>query len=324
MHPAGTNSQDDGSMQEEPSIPRRRRGVAFATQVWRLWFANNPFQHAAALAFFTVFSLAPLLIILLAVAGTVFGEQAVHGEIFARLVGQIGPQAAAAVEEAVRKSRIEVAGLWPTVLGIVALLFGGTSVFAQMQSSLNQYLGAPPTPGRNDILLFLMTRLVSLLLVFVICLLLLASVAMGTGLLTLVRFANVWLHVPITVVAALHVTATLCLTTLLAAMIFKILPDVYLRWSDVWRGAFLTAGLFVAGQWLLSIYLARAAAASTYGAAGSIVILLMWVYYSSLILLVGAAVTRAMVQARGDELRARRRAVGPIRALARRGLDDAL
>jgi membrane protein len=299
-------------MEEPQELSRHRRGWALVKETWRLWFANNPFQHAAALAYFTIFSLAPLLLILLAVAGAVFGEKAVHGEIFARLVGQIGPQAAAAVEEAVLKSRIQVAGGWPTLLAVLALLFGGTTMFAQMQTSLNQYWGVAPRPGRNDIVVFLTTRAVSLALVFVISLVLLASLAMGMSVVALLRFANAWVAIPITVVAAVHVTASLCVTTLLAAMIFKILPDVTLQWSDVWRGAFVTASLFVVGQWLLAEYLTRVSVASTYGAAGSLVILLVWVYYSSLILLLGAAVTRAMVVGRGRRLTPKGRAVSTL------------
>ena len=306
------NSRDDGGMEEPPRPSPRRRGWALVKEVWRLWFANNPFQHAAALAYFTVFSLAPLLLILLAVAGAVFGEEAVRGEIFARLVGQIGPQAAAAIEEAVRKSRVEVAGVWPTLLASLALLFGGTTMFAQMQNSLNQYWGVTSRPGRNDIVVFLTTRAVSLMLVFAISVVLLVSVAMGTALVTLLRFASAWVAIPVTMVAAVHVFASLCLTTLLAAMIFKILPDVTLQWSDVWRGAFVTATLFVAGQWLLSMYLTRVSVVSTYGAAGSVVILLVWVYYSSLILLLGAAVTRAMVQGRGRRLTPKGRAISTL------------
>jgi len=298
---------------EEPQRPSpRRHGWGLIKEIWRLWFANNPFQHAAALAYFTVFSLAPLLIILLAVAGAVFGEEAVRGEIFARLVGQIGPQAAAAIEEAVRKSRIEVAGVWPTLLASLALLFGGTTMFAQMQNSLNQYWGVTSRPGRNDIVVFLTTRAVSLMLVFALSVVLLLSVAMGMAVVALLRFANAWVAIPITVVTAIHLTASLCLTTLLTAMIFKILPDVTLQWSDVWRGAFVTASLFVAGQWLLSMYLTRVSVASTYGAAGSVVILLVWVYYSSLILLLGAAVTRAMVQGRGRRLTPKGRAISTL------------
>ena len=306
------NSRDDGGMEEPPRLSPRRQGWALVKEVWRLWFANNPFQHAAALAYFTVFSLAPLLLILLAVAGAVFGEEAVRGEIFARLVGQIGPQAAAAIEEAVRKSRVEVAGVWPTLLASLALLFGGTTMFAQMQNSLNQYWGVTSRPGRNDIVVFLTTRAVSLMLVFALSVVLLLSVAMGMAVVALLRFASAWVAIPVTMVAAVHVFASLCLTTLLAAMIFKILPDVTLQWSDVWRGAFVTATLFVAGQWLLSMYLTRVSVVSTYGAAGSVVILLVWVYYSSLILLLGAAVTRAMVQGRGRRLTPKGRAISTL------------
>jgi membrane protein len=299
-------------MAKEQSMADRRRGREVVTQTYGLWSSHAPFQHAAALAFCALFSLAPLLIILVTVTGAVFGEEAVRGEISARLVGRVGPQAAAAVEEAVSRSRVEVAGLWPTLLGVAALLVGGTSVFAQMQRSFNTFWGVAPHPRRNDIVVFLTTRLVSLVLVLVIGLLLLASVAMGMSVGALVRFLDTWVEVPIPVVAALHAVVALGLTTLLAAMTFKILPDVNLRWSDVWRGAFVTASLFVGGQWLLSLYLTRAAVASAYGAAGALVILLMWVYYSSLILLLGVAVTRAMVEARGGRLVPKGRAVSTV------------
>jgi membrane protein len=305
-------AENDDVAEEPRRVSPRRRGWALIKETWRVWFAHNPFQHAAALAYFTVFSLAPLLIILLAVASAVFGEEAAHGQIFPRLVDQIGPQAAAAVEEAVRKSRVEVAGVWPTLLAVIALLFGGTTVFAQMQYSLNQYWGVRPRPGRNDILVFLTTRAVSVGLVFAIGLLLLASVAVGTSVVALLRFANGWVDVPIPVVAAIQVTVSLCLTTLLAAMTFKILPDVSLLWSDVWRGAFVTASLFVAGQWGLSYYLTRVSVASAYGAAGALLILLLWVYYSSLILLLGAAMTRAMILGRGRRLTPKGRAISTL------------
>jgi membrane protein len=276
--------------------------MALARETLDLWLSNNAFQHAGALAFYTLFSLAPLLIIVVTITGVVFGEEAVRGEISARIDDLVGPQAAAAVEGAVRRSRVEQAGLWPTILGVSALIFGSTTVFAQMQSSLNQVWGVAARPSRSGLLVFATTRLASLGLVLIIGFLLLVSFLVTMLIATLVQFAGSWIPVPPFAVTALDVLASLLVSTLLFAMIFKVLPDVRLHWHDMWRGAFVTAALFVGGQSLISLYLTRAAPASTYGAAGALVVVLMWVYYSSLIVFMGAAMTRAMVRLRGDRL----------------------
>lgn len=279
-----------------------RPALALIKETYALWSSTNAFRHAGALAFYTLSSLAPLLIILIAILGAVFGDEAARGEIAGRIDPLVGREAAELLEGAVRQSRVQESGLLPTVLGVAALLFGATTVFVHMQASLNESWGVVAKPSRSGIVVFLATRLVSLLLVLIIGFLLLTSLVLHTGLNALVRFAQDRVPVPVPLVVLLDATASLLVTTLLFAMIFKVLPDVRLRWRDMWRGAFVTALLFLGGQSLFSIYLTRTAPASAYGAAGSLVMLLMWVYYSSLVLFFGAALTRAAIRRRGDRI----------------------
>jgi membrane protein len=283
--------------------------ISVLREAVELWTAHNAFQHAGALAFYTLFSLAPLVIILITIIGTVFGAEAARGEISAGISALIGPQAAEAVEEAVRRSRLEEAGLLPTVLGVGALLFGATTVFAQVQSSLNQFWGVVAKPTRSGIALFVKARLLSLGMVLIIGFLLLTSLVISMGITAVIQYADDWIPVPPVLVAGTDLAASLLITTLLFGMMFKVLPDVQLRWGDVWRGALLTALLFVAGQYLISLYLTRAAPASTYGAAGSLVMVLLWVYYSSLILFFGAAVAKVAILRRDGAVTPKRTAV---------------
>jgi membrane protein len=269
--------------------------ISVLREAIELWIAHNAFQHAGALAFYTLFSLAPLVIILVTIIGAVFGAEAARGEISEGISALIGPQAAQAVEEAVRRSRLEEAGILPTVLGIGALLFGATTVFAQVQSSLNQFWGVVAKPTRSGILLFVQTRLLSLGMVLIIGFLLLTSLVISMGITGIIQYADDWIPVPPVVVAGIDLAASLLITTLLFGMMFRVLPDVQLRWGDVWRAALLTAVLFVAGQYLISLYLTKFGPASTYGAAGSLVLVLFWVYYSSLILFFGAAVAKVAI-----------------------------
>jgi membrane protein len=260
-----------------------------------LWVARHAFQHAGALAFYTLFSLAPLTIIVAAVGGVVFGEEAARGEISRGISEVVGEQAAEAVEAAVRQSRMEEAGILPTLLGIGALLFGATAVFAQAQSSLNQFWGVTAKPSRSGVLVFLTTRLVSFGMVLVFGFLLLVWFVLSLVISAVLLYAEHWVSVPAVVVAGGNITVSLLLATVIFGLLFKVLPDVQLRWADVWRAALLTAVLFVIGQYLIAYYLTRAAPASTYGAAGSLVMLLLWVYYSSLILLFGTAVATVAI-----------------------------
>jgi membrane protein len=273
------------------------------------WLERDAFEHAGALAFCTLFSLAPLVIIVVAIVGIVFGEDAASGQISVAIADLVGPQAAAAVEEAVRRSRLEEAGLVPTILGVGALIFGATTVFAQMQGALNQFWGVKAKPARSGILTFLIVRLLSLGMVLIIGFLMLTSFVVSLGITGVVEYAREWVPIPGFAVMLIDLALSLAVTTVLFGMLFKVLPDVSIQWADVWRGAFITALLFAIGKYLISLYLTHVAPASTYGAAGSLVLILLWVYYSSLILFFGTCLTIATILQRGDEVRPKNTAV---------------
>jgi len=299
----------------------RRKALPLMQGAIELWLERNAFQHAGALAFYTLFSMAPLVIIVVAIIGAVFGEEAARGQVSDAIQGLVGAQAAEAIEEAVSSSRVENAGLLPTVLGIGALLFGATTVFAQMQASLNTFWGVAARPSRSGAAVFLKTRLLSLGLVLIIGFLLLTSFLMSVAIVAVIRFAEAWLPVPPLVVATADLLLSLAIATALFATIFKMLPDVVLQWRDVWKAGAITAALFVCGQYLISLYLTTMAPASTYGAAASLVLVLMWVYYSSLIIFFGTAVSKTSILQRGDEVRPKRTAVRVVMDILE-GTDD--
>jgi membrane protein len=273
------------------------------------WLDHDAFQHAGALGFCTLFSLAPLVIILVAIVGAVYGEEAASGEISAAITDLVGAQAAQAVEEAVRRSRLEEAGIMPTLLGIGALLFGATTVFAQMQSSLNQFWDVRAKPSRSGLLTFITVRLLSLSMVLIIGFLLLTSFVLSLAITGIIEYADDWIPIPPIAIAAIDLSVSLSVTTLLFGMIFKVLPDVRLQWTDVWRGALITAVLFAIGKYLISLYLTHVAPASTYGAAGSLVLVLLWVYYSSLILFFGTSLAAVTIVRREGTVTPKKTAV---------------
>jgi membrane protein len=273
------------------------------------WVEGDAFQHAAALAFCTLFSLAPLVIITVSIVGIVFGEDAASGQISKAITELVGSQAATAVEEAVRRSRLEEAGMVPTVLGAAALIFGATTVFAQMQNALNQLWRVKAKPARSGIRAFITVRLLSLGMVLIIGFLMLTSFVVSLGVTGVIEYATEWVPIPAFAVMLIDLAVSLGVTTVLFGMLFKVLPDVRLQWADVWRGAFITALLFAIGKYLITLYLTHVAPASTYGAAGSLVLILLWVYYSSLILFFGTCLTIATILQRGDEVRPKKTSV---------------
>ncbi|TVP48032.1 MAG: YihY/virulence factor BrkB family protein [Halomonas sp.] len=274
-----------------------------------LWLERNAFSYAGSLAFYTLFSLAPTIIIAVTVIGVVLGEDAAQGQIVAQLEGTLGLEAAAAIEQAVAQSRIEESGLLPTILGAFALLVGATTVFAQMQFSLNTIWGVTAKPTSNSAFIFLKSRLLSLTVVLSIGFILLVSLVLGVVLRGMLHAADNLLPYASFLTTSLESLISLGVVILLFATIFKVLPDVVLHWQDVFIGAVVTAILFTIGRSLIAIYLAYTATASTYGAAGSVVMILLWVYYSSLILLFGAAFTRSLLLRRGRPLIPRNSAV---------------
>ncbi|GHB09489.1 YihY/virulence factor BrkB family protein [Salinicola rhizosphaerae] len=275
----------------------------------RLWLDRNAFSYAGSLAFYTLFSLAPTVIIAVTVVGFWLGEDAARGEIVTRLQDTLGPSAASAIESAVAQSTVQASGILPTLLGFVTLLVGATTVFGQMQFSLNTIWGVAPNPDRNSLWLFAKKRLLSLAVVLAIGFVLLVSLVLGVIVQATFSYAGDWVPGSVILLQVAQFVLSIVVVTLFFAAIFKVLPDVVLSYRDVLLGALVTAILFMLGRNAIAAYLAHTATASTYGAAGSVVLVLLWVYYSSLILLFGAAFTRTYVVARGRAVVPRNTAV---------------
>jgi len=263
-----------------------------------LWLERNAFSYAGSLAFYTLFSLAPTVIIAVTVIGFVLGEEAAQGQIFAQLQGTMGPDAASAIEQAVAQSSIDQSGLMPTLLGFGALAVGATTVFGQMQFSLNTIWGVAARPSSNSLWIFIKNRMLSLTVVLSIGFILLVSLGLGVFVRAALKAAHDVLPYVSLLTKGAEFMVSLGVIAALFATIFKVLPDVVLRWRDVLVGAVVTALLFAIGRSAIAMYLAYTATASTYGAAGSVVVILLWVYYSSLILLFGAAFTKCHLLAR--------------------------
>jgi membrane protein len=275
----------------------------------RNWLDSQAFIHAGALAFFTAFSIAPVMIVAVTVAGVVLGPQAAEGQLLDQLRDVVGERAAGAVETALVNSQLDRSGWLPTLAGIAAIVLGATTVFAQMQASLNAIWDVTPRPDKGGIWKFVKARLLSLTVVLAIGFVLLVSLALSVAVRGAVVFAEQWLPLPGWVMVAAETGVSLAVVTLLFATIFKVLPDVVLSLRDVLLGGLVTALLFTLGRSLIAIYLANTATASAYGAAGSLALLLLWVNYSALILLFGAAFTRARYEALGKSVRPRNGAV---------------
>jgi membrane protein len=275
----------------------------------KLWVECNAFNHAGSLAFYTLFSLAPTVLIAVAVIGVVLGEDAAQGQIVAQFQDVMGTEAASVVEEAVSNSRVQNSGIFPVVAGVFALMVGATTVFAQMQYSLNSLWGVRPKPSRNSILLFIRKRFFSLMVVLAIGFILLVSLVLGVALRASLEFSSHFVPAMAMLINGVEMLLSFIVVALLFATIFKVLPDVILKWRQVITAGIITAFLFSLGRYGIAAYLAYTAPASTYGAAGAIVLILMWVYYSSLILLFGAAFAKVHLLAQGKDILPRNTAV---------------
>jgi membrane protein len=271
--------------------------VTEAKAIWALlrdafyaWIDDNAPAMGAALAYYTVFALAPLLIIVIAIAGLVFGREAAQGHILSQVSGLIGVEGGLAVQAMLESARQPGPGIVAGGIGLILLIFASTGVFIQLQDSLNRIWRVVPKPGRG-ILGILRDRLLSFLMVIVAGFLLLVSLVLSAALAALGKFFSYLLPVPEAVLQGINFLLSFAVITLLFAMIYKILPDAKISWSDVWIGAAVTSLLFSLGKFLIGLYLGKSSVSSAYGAAGSLVIILVWVYYSAQILLYGAEFT---------------------------------
>ena len=279
-------------------VPEPLRLVAEAV---RGWSRDNVPRLGASLAYYTLFSLAPMLVIAIVIAGQLFGEEAVRGEIVLQVDGLIGTEGARALQALLQGAQRDDASGPVALIGTVTFLLAATGAFMELQHALNTIFKVKQAPG-SRIREFILDRLRSFGLVLSIGFLLIVSLLVSAALSALTSWVQNFGSQPVSYVwEVVDLVASLGVITLLLALIYRYLPDVRLGWRDVWFGALVTALLFIIGKELIGLYLGRSTVASSYGAAGSVMVLLLWVYYSAQIMLFGAELTRVRARHLGRE-----------------------
>jgi membrane protein len=252
------------------------------------WMEDRAPRMGAALAYYTIFSLAPLLIIAIALAGLFFGEQAARGQVAHQIQSLVGHDGAIAIEEMLKAAQVPSSSITATITGFLIFLFGAMAVFGELQDALNTIWKVPPKPSYGW-LDFVRERLLSFSMILVVAFLLLVLLVVSAVLSSVIGWFETWLTVSLA-----HLTdfaLSMFVVTGLFAMIFKLLPNAKIAWRDVWLGSTITALLFLGGRFLIGLYLGRSTLTSAYGAAGSFAVLLIWLYYSAQVFLFGAELT---------------------------------
>ncbi|MFA7665886.1 MAG: YihY/virulence factor BrkB family protein [Burkholderiaceae bacterium] len=318
--PATRNEHRSGGRNE------RRRGKWLSPrEAWSLlratfaaWIADYAPSMGAALAYYTVFSIAPLLLIVISVAGLVFGEDAARGEIFEQLRGLVGERGAGAVQDMLRSVNRPGEGLVAASIGVLALLIGASTVFGELQASLDRIWRATAEGRPGGLWGMLRKRLMSFGMILGIGFLLIVSLIASAALAALAAWWRPWFGNWLLLAQAMNLALSFAMTTLVFALIYKLMPSVRPAWRDVLIGAVVTSVLFSIGKYLIGLYIGRSAVASTFGAAGSLVVLLLWVYYSAQIFLFGAEFTRVYayrhgsLQGQGEPGSGQQAASGPV------------
>lgn len=274
--------------------------------IWKLlratyakWTKDHAQTLGAALAFYTVFSMAPLLLIVIAIAGLVFGQEAAQGHIMGQIQGMVGEDSAKAIQGMIEEARKPAAGLIATVLAVIMLLLGATGVFAQLQESLNTIWKVEEKPGEG-IWKMIKNRFISLMAVLGTGFLLLISLVISAGLSAVGTTLGHVLPFPEFMLQIINFFVSFAIVTLLFAMIYKLLPDISIQWGDVWSGAIITSLLFTIGKFFIGVYLGKSDVGIAYGAAGALAIILIWVYFASQIFLFGAEFTAVYAESHGS------------------------
>lgn len=257
---------------------------------------------SGSLAYYTVFSMGPLLVVIISLCGIFLGREAVEGKVYETLQGFVGDNTAAQLQEIIKNASLEGKSTMAAIIGGITLLISSTTVFAQIQDSINDIWGLKPKPKRGW-LKFLQNRFLSFSVIISLGFLLLVSLGISA---VIDAFSNrlqaAFPDVAVVIFYIINLLITLAITTLIFGVIFKVLPDAKITWKDVIAGALFTAVLFMLGKAGISFYIGKSNVGSTYGAAGSLVILLLWVYYSSFILYFGAEFTKAFAMKYGTKI----------------------
>jgi membrane protein len=301
----------DESVIESQRIPanKLKAGWELLKLTFTEWMNDDTFEWSAALAFYTIFSIAPVLLIAVGVASFFLAPETATTRIVDEMQKLVGAQGANAVRQVIESSRGFGKGLWAVSVGIVTLIMGATAVFGELQSALNQIWDVKAKPDRGVIMSLIVDRLRSFSIAVCVGFLLLVSLVISAVISGLQNYMNNWLPGIPWVWQTANVVASFFVVAALFAMIYKFLPDVLISWRDVWIGAAVTALLFSAGKYLIGIYLGRTATASAFGAAGSLVVLLFWVYYSAQISFLGAEFTQVYARRYGPGIRPKQHAV---------------
>jgi membrane protein len=274
------------------------------SETYKEWRKDNAQTLGAALAFYTTFSMAPLLIIVIAIFGVILGKEAVQMEILRRAQDIIGVQGAAAVRTMIVAAYQPGTGFAATIIGSLVILIGSTSALTMLKQALNIMWGARPDP-KTPIWNLVKVRLLSFVMILVIGLLLVLSLVLSIVLSFLTGFAQNLVPVPVFFIQLADLVLSFLLITLLFAVIYKVLPDAKIAWTDVWVGSAITALLFTLGKFLFGLYLGRSSISSAYGAASSLAIILMWVYYSAQVFFIGAEFTQVYANRHGTQVKPR-------------------
>jgi membrane protein len=294
-----------------PQIPANKVNAGW--QLLKLtfvdWWSDNTFELAAAVAFYTIFSIAPVLLIAVGVAGFFLAPERATKEIVGEIQKMVGPQGAHAVRQVIESSRGIGKGIWEAGIGVVTFLIGATAVFGELQAALNQIWDVKSKPDRGVIVPMVVDRLRSFSIALCVGFVLLVLLVISALISGLKHYLHHWLPGIPWFWQTADLVASFLVVALLFAMIYKFLPDVLISWRDVWVGASVTAILFTGGKFLIGVYLGRTAAASTFGAAGSLAVLLFWVYYSALIGFFGAEFTQVYARRYGSRIRPKQHAV---------------
>jgi membrane protein len=260
------------------------------------WWNDNVPHLGAALSYYTLFSMAPILVVAMAIAGLVFGAEAVRGEIVGQIDGLVGHEGAVALQAMLEGAAKPSSSLPATIIGVITFFLGATGAFLELQTALNAIWRVKPKASGSFLRALIIDRLTSFGLVVGVGFLMLTSLLVSAGLAALHTYMGETFPGSAALWEGVNVIISLAVISILFAMVYKLLPDVELAWSDVWVGGLVTAGFFTVGKFLIGLYLGTSTLASSYGAAGSVIVLLVWVYYSAQVVLLGAEFTREYVK----------------------------
>jgi len=297
MAAATMNPSDNLKAQAGPPV-RLRDMLKQPKEIWKLakdsvsaWIEDFAPSMGAAISYYTVFSIAPLMLIVLSIAGLVLGSDAASGKIFAQLEGMLGPEGAAAIQGMVKSASSPAKGTFGTIIGIIMTIVGATTVFNELQSALDRIWRAPAAAKNEGIWKLIRSRFLSFGLILAIGFLLLVSLIASAAISALGDWYGNFFQGWEILLQVVNFVVSLAIVTVLFALIYKYLPRCDIGWHDVWIGAFVTALLFTIGKSLIGLYIGKSSIVSGFGAAGSLVVILLWVYYSAQIFLLGAEFT---------------------------------